>query len=231
LLEVLEQSDRELILAVMRVFEHHKAQAHFRETRASLERFLSPSTDLELRCRAIELLGLFGEIDTIERVCMLPAEQPREQTAICRMVQRITSRPRNILYLHPENFEYLISVWLKRLGYEKVKVTQPTRDEGIDLTAYKQGSGVTKGQKHKVVVQCKRYRTSKVDIEVLEHLIEAVKQHEAKEGQLITTSSFSEKLKELAKKNRHIVLIDREELQKKLDEVFGKGLYCMAVRE
>lgn len=38
----------------------------------SLETLLAPSVSLGIRCRAIEMLGRFGEIDSLERVMLLP---------------------------------------------------------------------------------------------------------------------------------------------------------------
>jgi restriction endonuclease Mrr len=229
LLDILEENNVQLSLAVLDVLEHYKDQVAFKETQDTLEQIFRSSENLKLRCRAVELLGIFGEIDIIERICMLPLNEPEIQASVQKMVQHIYSKPRNILYIRPENFEHLIKEWLVKIGYEQVEVTQLSNDGGVDVIAYKQGQGVT-GKTIKVIVQCKRYANKPILDDVLEQLIDALKKHGAKEGLLVTTSIFANNTKLLAENNRFIELIDRNELQVQLDKAFGEGCYCIINR-
>ena len=227
---ILHRRAVEFSLAVMDVLEHHQEQASFKETQNALEYIFRYSTNLTLRCRAVELLGIFGEIDIIERICMLPLNEPEMQASVQKMVQHIISKPRNILYLRPENFEHLIKEWLVKIGHEQVQVTRHVKDDGVDVIAYKEGDGIIDDKRYIVVAQCKRYTTDKIQITVLEDLIKAYKNEGANKGLLITTSSFSKDTKKLAESNRFIKLIDREELQNQLDKAFGKNCYCIINR-
>jgi len=228
LLEILKQKDEKIALSAMNVLACYKDQAPFKETQAVLEQIFRSSPNNALRCRAVELLGIFGELDTVERICMLPLADSKLQESVHKMLQHIISKPRNILYIRPESFEYLMGDCLTRLGYEQVEVTRAVKDDGVDVIAYKDGG--IKNQKYKIIVQCKRYAKDSIGTEVLEQLIEKLQKHSAKEGQLITTSCFSKETKKLAENHRYIELLDRDDLQKMLDKVYGKNLYCIISR-
>ncbi len=228
LLEILKQKHEKIVLSAMNVLEHYKDQVPFKETQTALEQIFRLSANNALRCRAVELLGIFGELDTVERVCMLPLKEPEIQISVHKMLQHIISKPRNILYLRPESFEYLIGDCMTKLGYEQVEVTRAVKDDGVDVIAYK--SGGVKNEKYRVIIQCKRYAQDNIGIEVLEQLIEKLQKHSAKEGQLITTSYFSKETKKLAENHRYIELVDRDDLQKILDEKYGKDFYCIISR-
>jgi len=159
---------------------------------------------------------------------MLPLK-PEIQASVQKMVQHIISKPRNILYLRPENFEHLIKEWLVKIGHEQVKVTPLSNDGGVDVIAYKQGQGVI-GKTIKVIVQCKRYAGNPINLPMLEEFIIAYQKEEANEGLLITTSTFANDTKRLAKTHGFIELIDRNELQVQLDKAFGKDCYCIINR-
>jgi len=229
LLEVLEQNDEELKLSAIDVFEYHKEHAPFKDIQTALLNIFLFSANLKLRCRAIELLGIFGEIDMIEHICMLPLKEAELQKSVQKMVYHIISKPRNILYLRPENFEHLIRELLIKSDYQDVEVTRSVKDDGVDVVAYREEKNIL-NKKHKVIVQCKRYSKNNVGAEALEQLIEKLKKHQAKEGLLITTSDFSGDAKKLAENHRYIELIARETLQMQLDKVFGKDIYCIINR-
>jgi restriction system protein len=135
----------------------------------------------------------------------------------------------SILGIRSENFEHLIKELLVNIGYQNVEVTRAVRDDRVDVIAYKEGSGIS-NKIYKVIVQCKRYAKKPVDIDVAERLLEDMKRHQAKEGLLITTSTFSVRAKEFAQNHQYVSLIDREELQAHLDKAFGDNSYCIINR-
>lgn len=228
LLEVLKLEKEKIVIAAMDVFEYYKNQAPFKETQNVLEHIIRFSRNDNIRCRAIELLGIFGELDILERICMLPLTELKIQEAVHKMLQHIISKPRNILHLRPDSFEYLISECLVKLGYEQVEVTRAVKDDGVDVVAFRNGG--VKNKKFKIIVQCKRYAKDNIGVEVLEQLLEKIQKHSAKEGQLITTSYFSKETEELAESHKYIELIDRDDLQVLLDKQFGEGFYCIINR-
>ncbi len=142
----------------------------FRELFDTLEKFKQLAPRLEtlrvlesivvtnrapLRSRAIALLGYFGEIDIIERLCMLPVEDGRDRRALDFAIQGILSRPINIVLLHPQNFEHLMGTLFQKMGYEQVQVTRYSRDGGVDIEAF------DPEQKQQVFIQCKRYQPTR----------------------------------------------------------------------
>ena len=224
LLDVLKSTENELILLVMDVLERHSVHALFAETQQALEHIVQRTNDSDVRCRAIELLGIFGDIDIIEKVCMLPLKEPKLHEAVYKMIHRLLVKPCNILALRPENFEHIIKEWLIKAGYQQVEVTRSVRDEGVDVIAYKKGDGVTDTH-YKVIVQCKRYTKTPVNIEIVEQFIQDIQKHQAKEGLLITTSKFTYQAEELAQHHQYMTLIAREALQMQFDKAFGKNCY------
>ena len=169
LLDVLHENDPEILIAVMNVLEAHPGLA----PKGALKevQLLSDSPNVKVRCRAIEVLGTLGEIDTVERLCMFPTKDRQIQTAIWNSIQRILAKPVNILYLKWENFEYLIQQLLRALEYEDVQMTQQTYDEGVDVLAYRRGTGSDAGSRQFVVVQCKRWRAGSIGAVEVQKLI------------------------------------------------------------
>lgn len=229
LLEIFERHEKEYMELVMDVLERHYRYANFKETQSRLQEISRhQEISIPIRCRAIELLGIFGDIDIIERMCLLSENDPKIHEALQKMLLSLITKPINILGIGSENFEYLINQWLIRINYSEVSVTRNVRDDGVDVVAYRQG-GVS-NKRYKVIVQCKRYATSPVDIDVVEKLVESVKNQQAKEGILVTTSTFSQRAKEFAKNHQYLELIDRNELQQQLNMAFGENHYCIINR-
>ncbi|MBV5310953.1 restriction endonuclease [Chromatium okenii] len=85
----------------------------------------------------------------------------------------------SIFGIRSENFEHLKELLIK-IGYQNVEVTRAVQDDGVDVIAYKEGSGIS-NKIYKVIVQCKRYAKNPVDIDVAERLLEDMKRHQAKE--------------------------------------------------
>ncbi|RFP60423.1 MAG: hypothetical protein BJG00_007135 [Limnothrix sp. CACIAM 69d] len=110
LLEIFERYEEEYMGLVMGVLEIHYRHANFKEIQSRLEEISRhPEISISIRCRAIELLGILGDIDIIERVCLLSGNDPKIHEALQKMLLSLLKKPINILRIRPENFEYLIS--------------------------------------------------------------------------------------------------------------------------
>lgn len=227
LLDILKRAEEKYIVQVMNILEKHHHCFDKKETQRTLEDIASGmDSNTAHQCRAIELLGLFGNLDTLERVCVLSKNNKNCYESVQKMLYFILQKPIDILAIRPENFENLIKSLLIKLGYSDVYVTRCTHDDGVDVIAYRESQGIS-SKKYKIIVQCKRYSTKKVDVDVVEKLVEDIKRHEAKEGQLIVTSTFSARAKSFAQNHRYIDLIDGNELQRQLNNAFGENSYCI----
>jgi len=228
-LNIFQENDEEISLKAMDILEYHHHQVPVVTVQKELEKFLF-SSNVKLKCKAIELLGVFGEIDIIERlycIATLNFSEKLVQDSLNKMIKTLMSKPINILYIRPENFEYLTQKLFQSLDYYDVEQTRNTKDNGIDIIAYKKGFGLTENKKQCVVAQCKRYTKKKIYRKEIEELLMAMKKSGATEGYFITTSSFAPDAEELADQNGHITLLDKVKLQQQLDKTFGVNKYCI----
>ena len=95
--------------------------------------------------------------------------------------------------LSPKEFEFLVAEALRRAGYREVRVVGRPRDRGIDITCKDE-----KGDK--VIVQCKSLCKRKIGSPEVRSLIGSMVLEGAKKALIVSTSSFSEPAKELAKR-------------------------------
>ena len=93
---------------------------------------------------------------------------------------------RHLLEMDPFAFERLLKELLEAMGYQKVEVTKPSGDGGVDVTGEIE-LGITSVHE---VVQAKRHRKTvpRKDMDALRGVLPL---HEALRGTLITTSRFS----------------------------------------
>ncbi|VXD24130.1 restriction endonuclease [Planktothrix paucivesiculata] len=228
-LNIFQENDEEINLKAMDILECHHHKAPVVKVQKELEKFLS-SPNIKLKCKAIELLGLFCEIDIIERlycISTLNFSEKSVQDSLNTMIKTLMSKPINILYIRPENFEYLTKKLFQSLNYDDVEQTRNNKDDGIDIIAYKKGFGLMENKKQCVVAQCKRYTKNKITRKEIQELLNAMQNHGATEGYFITTSSFAQDAEELADQNGHIILLDKVKLQQQLDKTFGMNKYCI----
>ncbi|MCX5962407.1 MAG: restriction endonuclease [Cyanobacteria bacterium] len=228
-LNIFQEDDEEISLKAMDILEYHHHQVPVVTVQKELEKLLF-SSNVKLKCKAIELLGLFGEIDIIERlycISTLDFSEKSVQDSLNTMIKTLMSKPINILYIRPENFEYLTKKLFQSLNYDNVEQTRNSKDNGIDIIAYKKGFGLMENRKQCVVAQCKRYAKNKITRREIQELLNAMQNHGATEGYFITTSSFAPDAEELAVQNGHIILLDKVKLQLQLDRIFGVNKYCI----
>ncbi|KGN77944.1 hypothetical protein HW49_09340 [Porphyromonadaceae bacterium COT-184 OH4590] len=108
-----------------------------------------------------------------------------------------------------EFFEQLVIDLLMKMGYGvKGMVTRPTKDGGIDGIIEEDPLGFGH-----IYTQAKRWKESTVSEREMTDFINALTNHKAQKGVLVTTSKISKQARELAQKSdKNIVLIDGEKL-------------------
>lgn len=106
----------------------------------------------------------------------------------------------------PDFFEKLVVELMEKMGYGRGRVTQKSRDEGIDGIVYQDKLGFDV-----IYVQAKRYDLDKtVGRPELQKFGGAIPEKNAK-GLFVTTARFSSEAKRYADE-RHIILIDGQKL-------------------
>jgi len=111
--------------------------------------------------------------------------------------------------MNPYQFEWLISLLLKEMGYTGVQVTSPSNDKGVDVVADIE-LGISSVRE---VVQVKRHSGS-INRTVLDQLRGSLHRFKALRGTIITTGTFSYGAKTAALEQgaAPITLIDGEKL-------------------
>ena len=99
------------------------------------------------------------------------------------VLSTLDTRP-NLMELSPTEFESLITNLFQKMGLE-TKLTQPSRDGGVDCVAY-DPRPVLGG---KVIVQAKRYKNT-VGVSAVRDLFGTVHNEGASKGILVTTSGY-----------------------------------------
>jgi len=110
-----------------------------------------------------------------------------------------------------QGFEDLIAELFSALGYQNVKVTQRTGDEGKDIIMERADPlrGITR-----VYVECKHWSSGRVGIKEVQVLHSAVmRDPQVHEGMLVTTGSFTNQARAYARQIGFIELIDRTKLR------------------
>lgn len=93
--------------------------------------------------------------------------------------------------LNPFEFEKEVAYWFEQQGYNPI-VTKKTGDGGVDII-------ISKG-KYKAYVQCKRYKTSKVDRPTLNALYGVVCADNVDQGIVVCLLGITDEANEFAKK-------------------------------
>jgi len=213
--------------AVFLCLRRHALEIPSRQLLRRLEPLLT-HPDAHLRKRTIELIGAFGDIDIIEHLFALP-DAPLHRREILDAVAAITNRPINLLSMRADAFEAFIARVLKRMGFEDVKVTRFSGDEGIDAECTRVGQGFAGTVKEKVIVQCKRYTTKPIDEATIIAFADTVLQHQAHHGLFITTSKYTSGAREFARPRKNLDLIAGDDLVRRLEKDFAANRYTIRV--
>ena len=111
--------------------------------------------------------------------------------------------------MNPFEFEKEVAYWFEQQGYNSI-VTKKTGDGGVDII-------ISKG-KYKAYVQCKRYKTSKIDRPTLNALYGVVCADNVDQGIVVCLLGITDEANEFAKKVG-IKIITVDELAPK-DDLF-----------
>lgn len=230
LLGLLGSTELDIVTECLRILSAYAGVLPADEAVHLLEILLGPSVGLAVRCRAIELLGKLGEIDSLERVMLLPLTHAQEHAAVQSMVHHLMHKPRSVVRLAPKNFEHLICRLLQKMKYDDVGVERKASwDDGVDVTAWYQEDRMKGRERLKMLGQCKRYqKTNLVGPDTIDRMVEALQSKEAGRGVIITTSGFHPAATQRARMHRSIEIIDGTQLQVLLDQHFSASLYRVA---
>src|SRR3990167_8517131 len=124
-----------------------------------------------------------------------------------KVFKNINEPPEDFNKLSGIEFETYISKLLKNKGYDVIG-TKKTGDQGADLIAKKNGK--------KIIIQVKRHNGN-VGNKAVQEVASAIKYYAGDEGWVITNSEFTKSAKELAQKNK-IILMNGWELKKQMHE-------------
>lgn len=116
----------------------------------------------------------------------IPPPILEESGRLRHIITDIFHQDQTLLQLEPHTFEEVVAELLRSQGFE-VNLTKRTRDGGYDLIALTRQGGFPL----KFLVECKRYTTEKIGIEIVRSLMYVVKQEEANKGIIATTSYFT----------------------------------------
>jgi restriction system protein len=125
----------------------------------------------------------------------------------------IDSRP-DLLQMDWYRFENLVRQLFEAMGLSEVRITQSSRDEGIDAVAYNKSDIVHRAE---ILIQAKRYSKC-VPTNDIRALAGSVEEKRASAGILVTTSWVSAESKAFAARNNRIQIIEGSELKHLLVE-------------
>ena len=215
----------DLLAATADVIEFHEQAIDRNSMRDALMQAVF-SLDGEIRRRMIKLLGFFGHVDTVEIVCSLPAPEPADIAAVNDMVQRVLSRPRNLLAISAKSFEYVTKLLLTKMGYTEIRVTGRPHDGGIDLAACGPVPGGFHAGDGRWIVQCKRW-SDPIGPKQIEEFLQKLRQESPASGLFVTTSRFTKEAMALTQGMR-VQLVAGPEVVAKLDEYVKLGAYTLS---
>ena len=183
-----------------------------------------------IRSYAIGVMGLFGGMNIVERLCLLSSTDPLDVRALDLSIKEINKRGIDLAHLTPEGFEFLIEALLIKQGYTEIEKTPLNKDGGIDILAREKDTDTL------CLIQCKRYQTSKqVSEKDLSDLDKSVfikqNRNEIKNVKaiFITTAVARAKDAESYLEKRPSLwpfeYVDGVDLQKRLDKYFGEGRF------
>lgn len=150
-----------------------------------------------------------------ERTIIVPESPILVSEVNDELLRFLARNPDYLRSIEPRMFEEVVAEIFRRKGFE-VRVTQKTRDGGLDIYAIK----------HEIVgtmyfvIECKRYAESrKVGIELVQRLNGVIDPNQGHRGVLVTTSSFTSDAVKFAKPLEHrLSLRDYEDLKQWLVE-------------
>ena len=141
-------------------------------------------------------------ISTQEWLEMLGVEVAKVEVETLR-TESIDSTLKKLRAGSPTDFEHLTKEFFIKQGYTNSKVTQRSRDGGVDVF----GSRVIDGIEDSFIAQCKRTTTVGVKV-AREHLGILAANQKVSKGFVITSGDFTEECLRFAGANPKLTLID-----------------------
>lgn len=218
--------------AIFECLKAHAGRLPIAQTMRRLDPFLS-HPDPTIRIHALALLGEVGDLDAVERMCMMP-NTAEEIDRIQGAIGRILLRPTNLLSIRPEHFEIFIGHFLRKLGHYEVEVVGRSGDDGVDLKSCQRRENAKGPGDERWAVQCKRWTSKRVGLEEVKGFVAAsrTERFNAKHALFITTSDFTREAQAYAEENSSAIeLMSGMELLVALDRHFGAGRYTIRSRE
>lgn len=150
---------------------------------------------------------------------LLSYEVPSREREVKRFKQDLldlykikTSNIESLDLMDGFDFEEFIAKLFSKLGYQNIKLTKKTGDQGVDLF-------VESTHKGKIAVQCKRHATNnKVGNSAIQEVYTAKDFFKCSHGMVVTTSHFTQPAKDLANQ-LGIELWDRERLISEINSI------------
>ena len=124
-----------------------------------------------------------------------------EAAQIKGIIEDIYKDNKKLLEVSPRKFEEIIAELLLMKKF-KVELTKQTRDNGYDIIAIQDVGGF----ENKYLIECKRYRTKPVGIEVIRSFSDVILSENANKGIICTTSYFTKEA--IRKKSLKPYLLD-----------------------
>lgn len=153
------QPSSTLLRPAFELLQRHTNAAVLRANARTIESAIRPDIPRPIRLQAIQMLGRFGEVDVIERVCMSPIAGD-DIDDVGRMVTNIIRRPRRVRRLSPANFELLVArVLANRLPMFCWRVVGGSGDGAIDIEGF-----VKVANDPRPALEVIRRRLSRIDI-------------------------------------------------------------------
>lgn len=134
-----------------------------------------------------------------------------------KYIQNASDKSKHIFSLTPREFEFLIAILYKGMGY-KVTLTEATRDGGKDVIAE-----IHDIERHeRVFVECKLYRTTDLKKDTVRALGYVMMNEKATRATIFTTGYVSQQLKEM---DTRIQIFCLEEMIVLLNAYWGERWY------
>lgn len=155
---------------------------------------------------------IYSEIENIHKPSFVESIYFGSNSLKSSLLRELRKDPGFIYKIEPVEFEKLVELLLKNLGF-RTFVTPRTRDGGKDILAK---FDTPDGHEGLCLVECKRYAPErKVNVQTVRSLFGVVQDERANLGMIVTTSSYTKDAYKFQKRNIHTIsLKDFEDLKK-----------------
>ena len=172
-----------------------------------LEEYLMPTIEAKV--------GIFKRIEVDHPYAVVAEKKVRQAVPLFESDKGKVSAPVDY-HARARDFEILVSQLLEKLGFRNMTLSGGAGDKGVDIEGYMLDEGV---KLQKILVQCKHQSiTNLVKPTQVRDFAHAIERENAYRGYFVTSSFFSPECFFRENCGDHMILIDRDELQKLLKE-------------